>query len=87
MEKLSDLPNIGLELEKRLVKVGIETPEYLKSEGSCNAFQRLRIVDSTTCINTLYSLEGAIQNIPWHKLDTPTRQKLKHFYNMLLLSE
>ena len=70
MEKLSDLPNIGPELEKRLLTIGISTAMDLKSMGSCKAYQGLRIVDTSTCINTLYALEGAIQNVRWHKLDT-----------------
>ena len=40
--ELSDLPNIGKELEKKLIQAGIKTPEQLKSTGSKNAFIKLK---------------------------------------------
>jgi DNA transformation protein and related proteins len=87
MGKLSDLPNIGKELVSRLEKIGIETPEQLKDTGTIRAFQQLHAIDPSVCINSLYALEGAIQNIRWHQLEPGVKQELKHFFTMLQLSD
>ncbi|MDI3310856.1 MAG: TfoX/Sxy family protein [Thermoanaerobacterium sp.] len=80
MTKLSDMPNIGKELEKQLKKAGVETPGQLIELGSREAFRRIRTVDSSACIHRLYSLEGAIQNIRWHYLSQDIKDELKAFY-------
>jgi DNA transformation protein len=87
MEKLSEMPNIGKELENKLITIGIRTPAQLKETGSCRAFQLIRAVDRTACINMLYALEGAVQNIRWHHLDRDTKVELKQFYGMLSMNE
>lgn len=81
--KLSDLPNIGKELEKKLIRAGIKTPEQLKSTGSKNAFIKLKTIDNSACINMFYALEGAIQGIRWHNLDRKTKDELLEFYYMI----
>lgn len=83
MQHLSELPNIGKELEKRLNKVGINSADELKAMGSCKAFQLLFAVDPTTCINTLMALEGATQEIRWHDLEPAKKQELKSFLSLL----
>jgi DNA transformation protein and related proteins len=83
MQHLTELPNIGKELEKRLHRVGINNYGELKRMGSCKAFQLLHAVDPTTCINTLMALEGAVQGIRWHNLDPAKKQELKEFQQML----
>jgi DNA transformation protein len=86
MGQLSELPNIGKELEKLLQQVGINTPGELKNIGSFKAFQLIHAVDPTACLSKLSALEGAIQGIRWHKLDESTRQQLKEYLNLLHLS-
>ena len=80
MEKLSEMPNIGHELEERLTKVGIFSPSQLIEMGSIKAFQLLHAVDQTSCINMLYALEGAVRNIRWHKLEKSTKQELLTYF-------
>ncbi|MBZ4647543.1 MAG: TfoX C-terminal protein [Clostridia bacterium] len=80
MTKLSDMPNIGKELEKQLKKAGVETPEQLIELGSKETFRRIRSVDSSACINRLYALEGAIRNVRWHYLSQDIKDELKAFY-------
>ncbi len=87
MGKLSELPNIGKELENRLERIGIKSAQQLKDAGSIRVFQQLHTMDTTACINTLYALEGAIQGIRWHQLESDVKQELKHFFKMLKLSE
>lgn len=82
MRHLSDLPNIGKTLEKKLQKVGIETPEQLFEVGAENAFIRLAIEDESACFNMLCTLEGAIQGIRWHSLSVEKKEELKEFIRL-----
>lgn len=81
MSDLSKLPNIGKTLADKLIQVGINTPNDLKSIGSEDSFVRIRTVDSNACINTLYALEGAVQGIRWHNLDSARKAELKDFFD------
>jgi hypothetical protein len=55
--KLSDLPNIGIELERKLELVGIRTPDDLTKAGSFEALQLIGISQEPGCISMLYALE------------------------------
>lgn len=77
---LSSLPNIGKTLAEKLILVGIETPSQLKSMGSENAFARLKVIDNGACINMLFALEGAVQDIRWHNLEKSRKDELREFY-------
>jgi len=79
MGRLSDLPNIGKVMEKRLVRAGINDVEALRQVGSKEAFIKLRLLEGDTCFNSLCALEGAIQGIRWHYLDCETKAELKIF--------
>jgi DNA transformation protein and related proteins len=80
MNPISSLPNIGKELERQLNKVGIQSAEELKIVGSENAFIRLKTIDPGACINSLYAIEGAIQSIRWHNLDSDRKRELLDFF-------
>ncbi|WZL72336.1 TfoX/Sxy family protein [Clostridiaceae bacterium 35-E11] len=80
MEKLSHMPNIGKSLEKQLKEVGIENCEQLLALGSQGAFQKIREIDSSACLNKLCALEGAIQGIRWHDLSQTCKDELKSFF-------
>ena len=81
MGELRGLPNIAEKLEKQLVDVGITTVEQLKSIGSREAWLRILAHDSSACLMRLSALEGAIQGIRWHYLDTNVKESLKVFYH------
>lgn len=81
MGELSKLPNIGTELEKQLNDVGITTEEELRKVGSREAWLRILQRDPSACIMRLSALEGAIQGVRWHYLDSETKKSLKEFYN------
>lgn len=66
--KLTDLPNIGKELEKQLLSIGINSYDDLVSLGSTEAWIRIKKIDPSACINRLMALEGAIQKIRWNQL-------------------
>lgn len=82
MEKLSELINIGKELENQLIQVKIETYEELEKIGSKEAWLRIKTIDDSACINRLYALEGAILGVRWHDLPTDIKADLKNFYNV-----
>jgi DNA transformation protein len=75
--------NIGSTLSDKLLSAGIDSIEELKSSGSENAFIRIRTIDPAACLNMLYALEGAIQDIRWHELDRSRKNELKDFFNNL----
>lgn len=77
---LSSLPNIGKEVEKQLMAVGIETIEQLNSIGSREAWLSIQKIDASACYNRLCALEGAIQGIKWHNLSVEDKTSLKAFY-------
>lgn len=77
------MPNIGKVVANKLIEVGIETPEQLKSIGAEQAFIRLKTVDEGACMSMLCGLEGAVQGIRWHQLSKERKEELKAFLHML----
>lgn len=80
MGELSKLINIGPEVERQLMEVGINTEAELKAAGSREAWLKIRGIDESACINRLYGLEGAIRGIRWHGLPDDVKRELKAFY-------
>ena len=81
MGRLSDLPNIGKEVERQLNEVGLSTYEELKSLGAEAAWLKIQEIDESACIHRLYALEGAIQGVKKTFLPDERRAELKEFYN------
>lgn len=82
MGELSELPNIGKIMEKRLSSVGINDVETLKKIGSKEAFVKLRLYEGDTCFSSLCGLEGAIQGIRWHCLSSESKEDLKKHFDL-----
>lgn len=80
MERLIDLPNIGLTLERKLINANINASEELKQLGSKEAFFRIKLSDSDCCYSMLCALEGAIQGIRWYHISDEKKRELKEFY-------
>jgi DNA transformation protein and related proteins len=84
MNEITKLPNIGKTLAEKLIMVGITNEQKLKEVGSENAIIKISTIDNNdVCINMLYALEGAIQGIRWHNLDTYRKMELKEFFYQL----
>ena len=79
--RLSDLPNIGKTMEKRLAAIGITDIETFMNTGSKEAFTRLRLLEGDTCFSSLCGLEGAVQGIRWHFLSDESKSELKRFFD------
>ncbi|WP_221630912.1 TfoX/Sxy family DNA transformation protein [Listeria booriae] len=76
---LEEMPNIGDVLATRLRAAGIETPQELKRYGACLAFEKGLLSYPDACVNMLFALEGAIQNIRWHQLSSSTKKNSANF--------
>lgn len=84
MNSLTKLPNIGKTLAQKLQEVDIYTEEDLKRLGSEVAIIKISSLENGgACINMLYALEGAIQNVRWHSLSMLKKEELKQFYYSL----
>lgn len=64
MKSLTELPNIGKTLAVKLNAIGIDNDKELIAMGSENALIKIATIENSgACINMLYALEGAIQEI------------------------
>lgn len=83
MTELTSMMNIGKEMEKKLITIGIDSPEKLIAEGSKQAFLKLKETYPSACLVHLYALEGAIQNTEFNSLSEETKKELKAFSDFL----
>ena len=81
MGELSELPNIGKEVERQLNKVGIFTYDELKDIGTEQAWLKIQEIDTSACIHRLLALEGAIEGVKKTELPKDRKADLKDFYN------
>lgn len=80
---LTQLQNIGKEMERKLKFIGIETAEELKEVGSKEAFHRLKVAYPQVCLVHLYVLQGAIDGVEYNKLSEEMKADLKVFSDKL----
>lgn len=83
MSQLTAMMNIGKEMERKLISVGIDTPEKLIELGSKRAFSKLKAAYPNVCLVHLYTLEGAIYNTEYNGLSEDTKKELKAFGDSL----
>ena len=84
MESLTDLPNIGKTLARKLNGIDVKSIQDLVEMGSESAIIKISSLENSgACINMLYALEGAKQGIRWHHLSDERKLELKAFYNQL----
>ena len=83
MSKLTSMMNIGKEMSKKLISIGIDSPEKLIETGSEQAFLKLKETYPQVCLVHLYALEGAIQNMQYNNLAEETKKELKVFSDFL----
>lgn len=82
METLTDLPNIGAVVARKLEAAGIVTPEDLRTLGSVEALRRIHAgTDADApCRSMLSGLEGAIRGVRWHAIPKSERDELWRRY-------
>jgi DNA transformation protein len=83
MSELTSMLNIGKEMERKLISVGIKSSEELIDIGAKDAFLRLKQKYPNVCLVHLYTLEGAIHDIEYNRLSEDTKKKLKEFSDFL----
>lgn len=83
MAHLTDLPNIGSEMARKLRSVGIDRAESLAEVGAKAAFLRLKEKYPQVCLVHLYALEGALQNKEFGSLSEATKADLQAFSDSL----
>lgn len=83
MADLTSMINIGKEMSRKLISIGIDSPEKLRAAGSRKAFLKLKEAYPGVCLVHLYTLEGAIQNIGFNDLCEDTKKELKEFSDFL----
>lgn len=83
MAELTSMLNIGAEMKRKLVSVGIDSAEELIFTGSKQAFQRLKEKYPNVCLVHLYTLEGAITNTEYNSLSKEKKAELKEFSDSL----
>lgn len=87
MSDLTTMMNIGKEMERKLISVGIDTPEKLIELGSKRAFSKLKEAYPNVCLVHLYTLEGAIYNIEYNRLSEDKKKELKQFSDSFKCAE
>jgi DNA transformation protein len=81
MNDLTESPNIGNTLAKKLEDIGITSLEEVRNTGSKELLTRMASRDRNgVCLIMLYALEGAAQGIRWHGLSQERKEELKAFY-------
>ncbi|MCI6397734.1 MULTISPECIES: TfoX/Sxy family DNA transformation protein [Lawsonibacter] len=84
MGSLACLPNLGPVLAERLHKIGVDTPEPLRSMGSRAALIQIRAqADPNACLHQLPALEGAIRGVRKKELPDTCRTELRAFHQSL----
>jgi len=83
LDDLTQLPNIGPTLARKLQGIGIQSPDELKEIGSIEAVLQIGVKDTSACYNMLYAIEGAIQGIRWHSIPKDERARLKAEFDLV----
>lgn len=83
MSELTSMMNIGKEMARKLISVGIESSEKLIEAGAKGAFLKLKQKYPNVCLVHLYTLEGAIHNIEFNSLSEDKKRELKEFSDFL----
>ena len=83
MSGLTEMRNIGKEMEKKLTTIGIDSSEKLIKIGAKQAFLQLKQEYPNVCLVHLYTLEGAICNTEYNCLSEEKKKELKEFSDFL----
>ena len=75
MSELTSMMNIGKEMERKLISIGIDSTEKLIEVGSKQAFVKQEYPQ--VCLVHLYTLEGAIQNTEFNSLSERQEKRIK----------
>lgn len=83
MPELTSMKNIGKEISRKLLAVGISSPEMLNNTGAKQAFIKMKEMYPEVCLVHLYSLQAAIENVDFNCLSKQMKDDLKKFSDTL----
>lgn len=83
MSELTSMMNIGKEMAKKLISVGIGSSEELIDAGAKEAFFKLKQKYPNVCLVHLYALDGAIHDTGYNRLSEESKKELKEFSDFL----
>lgn len=86
MSELQSMMNIGKEMTRKLISVGINSAEDLIEIGSKNAYIKVKSEYPNVCLVHLYVLEGAIENVEYNCLSEDVKKELKEFNDSIKFS-
>lgn len=78
---LTKIQNIGKETARKLNEAGIDSYDTLVHLGTEKVFMKLKSKNPDTCINLLYSVEGAIEGVKWNEIPKERKFELIEFFN------
>lgn len=81
--KLTAMPNIGAEMERKLNAVGVSSAEDLAALGSKEAYLRMKVMFPEICLVHLYTLQAAIENTQYDMLSEEVKKDLKAYSDSL----
>lgn len=76
--ELSQLPNIGPTIEKRLIEIGVRNRADLEALGPAEAYRRIAAANAGRIVSVgyLYSLQGALDGVHRDALPLDVRTRL-----------
>lgn len=83
MAALISMRNIGKEMARKLMSVGIGSAEELIAAGAKEAYFKLKEIYPQVCLVHLYALEGAITHTEYNGLSEDKKRELKEFSDCL----
>ena len=73
------MKNIGAAMKQKLNTIDVHSAEDLIKLGSRDAFLLLKAAYPEVCLVHLYTLQGAIDNVPFNMLPQDVKGSLKAF--------
>lgn len=73
---LNELTNLGAATVNILRAIGVNSPADLQRLGAVEAYRRIKARGIKVSRATLYSLEGALRDVPWKQLDSSIKERL-----------
>lgn len=78
MVPLQQLRNIGEQSARWLASVGVHTDRDLAELGAVEAYRRAKFAfPDRVSLNLLWSLQGALLDIPWNRLPEDMKRALR----------
>lgn len=71
---ITDLPNLGPVMARRLAEVGVENEGDLRALGAAEAYRRLCFQFGRVSLNALYAMDAALEGKDWRLV--PEARKL-----------